>query len=295
MCSKESIYKNVESGAIEQFAEKTELFNKMQTAITNKLENKQNDECLLVQLADCKRRMGDISEAAAIYDKLSTLKPDKDVYSYYRNALRGNLNSEQPISIKGPKASPIVECSNFLPLNSVHEILKYANKHKDKFSAAELIDSKTKSNIINTDIRNNTELNINEIPLFDIVRDRINEMTPDVYKRLGLKQLYPSNTEAALRVYHHEEFFRTHQDGYERKYSGVYFLNSTPKRFSGGDLVIFDTDISVPFFNHKFTRIRPKNNHLFFFPSNYYHAVLPVYCEDDNFLSGRFAINIHVG
>ena len=70
----------------------------------------------------------------------------------------------------------------------------------------------------------------------------------------------------------------------------VYYFHRQPRRFSGGDLLLFDTDPEQDACGAKYTRIAPSHNSILFFPSACYHQVLPVVCESSDD-AGRFTLN----
>ena len=75
----------------------------------------------------------------------------------------------------------------------------------------------------------------------------------------------------------------------------LYFFHPEPRRFSGGDLLLYDADAETnacPF--KAFSRIVPLRNSIVFFPSRALHQVAPVTCDTDDFESGRFVVNGHV-
>ena len=73
----------------------------------------------------------------------------------------------------------------------------------------------------------------------------------------------------------------------------MYFLHKEPRRFSGGELRIFETrlvdDRPVPV-DHGQT-IVPRQNTIVFFPSRHQHEVLPVRVPSGEFADSRFTVN----
>ena len=104
--------------------------------------------------------------------------------------------------------------------------------------------------------------------------------------------------EVKIRAYRDGDFFEVHQDCSElnrREISYVYFFHREPRRYTGGDLLLMDTDVEQNTYTEAgFTRIVPQNNAVVFFPSRYYHAVVPVSCPSRDFGDSRFVINGHI-
>ena len=102
-----------------------------------------------------------------------------------------------------------------------------------------------------------------------------------------------------MRVYLTGGFYRAHADAHSRpdapfharKLSFVYFFHREPSRFSGGDLLLYDTDPDAGVCSYdRFSRIVPLRNSIVFFPSVCWHQVAPVQCETDDFGDGRWAV-----
>ena len=130
---------------------------------------------------------------------------------------------------------------------------------------------------------------------------KIRSVLPDVLARLGMAGLDRYRIEMGMRVYPGGGFYRAHTDSpsgrhHPRPLSFVYFFHRRPRRFSGGDLLLYDTDVdTLSCDSAAFSRIVPLRNSIVFFPSACWHQVCPVRCETDDFGDGRWAVNGHVG
>ena len=279
---------------VDDFASNLLLFDRIEAALLKRLGAQPNNQILLFQLAGCKRKQGKLVEALEYYENLHQCYPDDQRYRFTLEALRGELTNELPSTVLQPHPSPLVQYNNFLEIGTIEETLTYMCGHQADFRPAGTMDKDNKKHY-ETDARNNTDLSLKGHPLKKIIRQRMWEQLPDISCRLGVEPFKIGHIEVQLRAYHRGEYFRTHQDAtMGRRLNFVCFFYPEPKRYSGGELVIFDTDTEKKTFSHEFTRIIPKNNQIVFFPSNYFHAVLPAMPKDDDFLSGRFVINGHV-
>ena len=75
----------------------------------------------------------------------------------------------------------------------------------------------------------------------------------------------------------------------------VHDFHRVPKAYTGGELLVFDSDIQADTYTRaRFTRVVPEDNSIVFFPSPYYHSVLPVHCPSGEFADSRFVINGHL-
>lgn len=283
-------------GLIDDFASNLLLFERMEAVLKQRLAVQPNEEKLLRELATCHRKQGRLDDALAIYADLSRQHPENMDYPYAVAALTATLDGSVSDLIARPSVCPVMEWHNFLPEATIQEMISHMCQNRDDFRSAEVGGGKDHGEShYNPDARNNTALSLKGNPLKKTIRALIAARLPEIAQQLGLAPFETARTEVKLRAYHNGEYFRVHQDGGKgRKISYTYFFHPEPIRFSGGELVVFDTDTSNTSFNHAFTRILPKRNSVFFFPSHYFHAVLPVEMQDDDFMSARFVINGHI-
>ena len=113
--------------------------------------------------------------------------------------------------------------------------------------------------------------------------------------RLPVRDLESHEIELNLTAHRDGDFFRVHMDGdpvdSDRRLSYVYYFHRQPRRFSGGDLLLYDTNRQKNGFRPGvFTRIEPLHNSIVFFPSDCYHEITPVSGAQD-FADARFTVN----
>lgn len=278
---------------VDVFAGNLQLFERMEAALEMRLQIVLDDEKLRKQLAKCKRQLGKLDEAQALYKNLHLDVPENPDYHFAAMALKGALEGSLPNGITSPNPSPIIGWYDFLSTSTIKETLDYICEHRDEFLPAKL--NKNGKDHYDASVRNNTDLSLKGHPLKINIQQRLRPHIPDLTRRLGLQPFVAEKIKVQLRAYHHGQYFRTHHDSTKgRVINFVFFFHPEPRCFAGGDLVIYDTDIKSSTYNNSFSRIIPKHNYIVFFPSNYYHAVLPVETKDDDFLSGRFVINGHI-
>ena len=183
------------------------------------------------------------------------------------------------------------ECGRLLALGvERHEGLELVEV--DSPSSGPRVDPETRVGL-DADARTTNEARSRIVP-------KIRSVLPDVLARLGMAGLDRCRIEVNMRVYLTGGFFRAHRDGsYEafqpRILSFVYFFHRRPRRFSGGDLLLYDTDVDADAcVSGAFSRITPLRNSIVFFPSACFHQVAPVQCGTDDFEDGRWVLNGHV-
>ena len=130
--------------------------------------------------------------------------------------------------------------------------------------------------------------------LVDRVRDRL----PELCARLDVAPFPIGDIEAQLTVHSEGDYFHVHTDNADdetrsREISYVYYFYRQPKRFTGGELALFDTQ-----FENGRSRavgppvvIEPEDDSLVVFPSSCLHEVRPVHMLSVDPEDGRFTIN----
>ncbi len=104
-----------------------------------------------------------------------------------------------------------------------------------------------------------------------------------------------------VRAYRDGHFFGIHRDAppnspyANRILNYVYYFHSLPRPYSGGELLLFDSDPELDTFTQtRYTRVVPEDNSIIYFPPNYYHCVIPTRCPRKEFADSRFVINGHI-
>ena len=128
---------------------------------------------------------------------------------------------------------------------------------------------------------------------------RLRQVLPAVRQELSVPWFPLGQIERQLTAHGSGGFFAPHIDTGDpqvasRRVSCVYYFYASPRRFSGGELKLYDTWTtptgSTAAGTH--TSLTPLDNSLVFFPSDAFHEVCPVYPESDAFADSRFAITI---
>jgi hypothetical protein len=112
---------------------------------------------------------------------------------------------------------------------------------------------------------------------------------PDVMRTLGIPAFPVASLEIQLTSHNDGEYYKTHADSGTPDTAGrvvtfVYYFHGTPKRFSGGQLVIHGAD-------GRDYAVDPENDTIVFFNSRTSHEVRPVECPSRAFEDGRFTLN----
>jgi hypothetical protein len=122
-------------------------------------------------------------------------------------------------------------------------------------------------------------------------------MTKRGYLRFGLDSSTVKKFELQATIHNDGAFFSAHSDtgngsSKNRLVSFVYYMHAWPKAFSGGDLLIYDSDPAQRRYSTtKYTRVIPEDNSIIIFPSNTMHEVEGVRSASQNLADGRLTLN----
>ncbi len=126
--------------------------------------------------------------------------------------------------------------------------------------------------------------------------ERIKEQLQPVLNKLGHKAFQMGRIEMQITASNDGDYFRLHQDSdpkSTREISFVYFFHREPRRFSGGELRIYQgrliDDRVVP--ADQSHTLSPRQDTIVFFPSLNEHEVLPVRVPSRSFGDSRFTLN----
>jgi Rps23 Pro-64 3,4-dihydroxylase Tpa1-like proline 4-hydroxylase len=134
-----------------------------------------------------------------------------------------------------------------------------------------------------------------------LLSDRIRQVLPEVLAQMSIDPFSIADIEAQLTAHNQGHYYKLHNDNgvlqtAARRITFVYYFHREPKSFTGGELRIFNRILaqgseSIPGQAEAFKLIQPLNNSIVFFPSHYFHEVLPVECPSKLFVDSRFTIN----
>jgi len=140
---------------------------------------------------------------------------------------------------------------------------------------------------------------LHSFPKFrELIVNRIKEIFPDVLNKLSIPVFSIAEIESQLTSHNDNNFYKIHNDNGSpdtatRVLTYVYYFYREPKAFTGGELIIYDSQIQGKHYvkAETFKTIEPINNSIIFFLSRYLHEVLPVTCPSQDFADSRFTIN----
>ena len=261
-------------------------------AVRQALATDPHNPALLWKLGEIQRRQGNLAAAHDVYRRLSTFGSDRQKASWLSAALGGGRLPEA-VEPRGVWPAPFVRMTSFLTNEQCDRLMALACAERGRLSPARVGEDPRVDPEARITFETDARVRRSVKPWF---LPKVRSAVPEARARLrmeggGRYEVQMWN----MRVYAAGGFYTAHHDDTKnRKLSFVYFFHQEPRRFSGGDLLLYDADAETahcPF--EAFSRIVPVRNSIVFFPSCSWHQVTPVHCDTDDFGSGRFVLNGH--
>jgi SM-20-related protein len=192
-----------------------------------------------------------------------------------------------------------VRIADFLSEEEHQRVFDQALAHQDAFEDSGILDDHG-GHRRNYGIRKSRTLSGRHLEaVSDLFDRRLRGMLPSVRRELGLSWFPLGEIERQLTVHADGGFFAPHRDtGHpvvaNRRISCIYYFHANPRRFTGGELKLYDSWVTdygtTP--AATYTTIAPLDNSLVFFASDTFHEVCPVQREIPAFRDSRFAVTI---
>ena len=271
------------------------LQDQAEAALRRRLAADPHDTDTLWKLAEIHRRQGNFAAARSLYRRLRGRGSEPRQAAWLHAMLNGN-GAPGPAP-GGIRPAPFVRMTNFLAPGECDRLLALGLAARERLVPAGVghgrVDPEVRVNLEACDRSTAAEV----LPR---IAPKVRSLVPEILARLRMDGIGRTSIEMSMRVYLDGGFYRAHRDNRsertrQRKLSFVYFLHREPRRFSGGDLLLHDTDTDAGACSPgKFSRIVPLRNSIVFFPCDYWHQVTPVQCGTDDFGDGRWVVNGHV-
>ena len=187
-----------------------------------------------------------------------------------------------------------VSVANFLG-EQREALLDYAISQKRNFRSATVAGTPGQPPAVNEKVRRSKTLDQFgdfEGPFID----RLKEQLQAALNKINYPGFPIGRIELQITASGDGDYFRMHQDSSPedtREISFVYFFHREPRRFSGGELRLYETrviDGKLTPADHAHT-LSPRQDTLLLFPSRNDHEVLPVRVPSGDFDDSRFTVN----
>ena len=269
------------------------ILNQAKTKVAQRLAADPDNAETLRRMGDLQRMLGDFNASSETYRKLKAMDDDA-VDAWWIGALNGGeLLADAP---EEHHPTPFVRIPDFLTAARQDALFDAVRKGPEHFVPAKIKD-KSKGEV-DLDVR---AALVAERSVRRRIRPwfaaELGRVVGDVFERFGVHGMCGYHVELDVTAHRDGGFYGPHRDsgsGYSgsRLVSFVYYFHREPKGFAGGELLLYDTCVATDRYRGTaFSRIEPVNNSLVFFPSDYYHEILPVRAESDAFENARFTVN----
>jgi Rps23 Pro-64 3,4-dihydroxylase Tpa1-like proline 4-hydroxylase len=265
------------------------LLQQAEQLCKQRLRSDPRNRDLLRSLAEVYRKLGKLPEAGIVYEQLFQLDPADQEAGYLQALFGGNTWPAPP---EGMRAAPFVLLKDFLPRDFHDALIPLLVASQNRLVPATIgHDEYTPEGRQTLDFPDDWE---GRQRFKDCVREILSRVTP----RLHVPPVKLRRIELAVRAYLNGHFYKMHMDTTPKNIHGdrvvsfVYFFHRVPRRYEGGELLLFETDVRADKYSQaRFSRIVPEDNAIILFPSNFYHSVLPVRCPGGEFADSRFVLN----
>ncbi len=266
--------------------------------LQRRLEADPSDPVALEALGGLYRRLGRPAVAAAAYERLHAAAPDHPTAAYLAAVLQG-----APLPVTAPQAAswpaPFVRVTDALPPDDRDRLLALARAHEAAFEPMEVVRADGSGYRWELDPAQRRQVGlIGREEVADLMRPHLLSRLAEVFDRLLMPPFEVGELNVQMALTHDGHFSKAHVDdgGGRYRVSCIYYFHRHPKAFTGGDLLLFDTNLADGRYNPMaFTRLVYEDNTLVLFPCPYFHEVTPVRCSSPHFEDGRFAVAAHVG
>ena len=265
---------------------------KAERSIKRILEVDPNHGAALWVLGQIHRSKGDFPSALDAYGRVPVSDPRCRAANYVRAILAGHTLWQAPPDSQ-PRPAPFMVIENFLPQESHDALLEFTFARQGEFQP-----SLIRSTDYDPDWRSSLVIKkCGDVKEWFL--PRLKSVLPKVLSRLHMDDVDKSHIELQVTAHCDGDFYKPHTDtgeegeeSFTRRLSFVYYYYRTPKRFTGGHLLLYDTFLSGrSFVKGGFSRIEPRDNGIVFFPSQYSHEIEQVRCESKDYRDGRFTLN----
>lgn len=252
-----------------------------------------------LNLAWCACRAGQLDAALKLFRSAHRTRPLGGFDAAVAVALSRSLADDKwewPFAQSFHAAVPFAVKENFLSSDEADHWLRIATTRASEFTEAGIgevgkVDSKERSTLGLYGKQQN----------FGGLREHIRSRSGSLARQMNCELPTSFGIEAKLTRHGDGDFFRVHKDQAPsskipvRQFSYMIYLHHKPKQFSGGEFILFNTQLPQSIRQwRQYVRFSPDHNRIVTIRSEYYHAVAPVSLRHNEFENGRFALTGHL-
>ncbi len=182
----------------------------------------------------------------------------------------------------------------FFAPSELLELWRYAQLREGAFTPSEVV-GEANDGEWDDDVRRSRVL-YDVSTIYPLIAERIMAHLPLVTERLDLDPFTVREIELQVTSTNDGEWFRPHRDSgagavRSRELTFVYYCHREPRAFRGGELRLYEPFADVDDPDGQSVTIVPAQNAMVFFPSHYFHEVLPTWCPTGAFADARLTFN----
>jgi len=258
-------------------------------ALIKKAAESPDDIALLHRFADVLRQRGKLPEAGTVYARIRRLQPHDPVAGALGALLCGHRVPAAP-----PLPTKFLIERDFLEDEQIEQIRLLVRDRRDDFAPTAVLEASGTQEADSDTRRSESLTSLGD--LMEWFPERVATLVPGLRKRLRVPPFRAGLHSIKISAYHHGHFFGLHHDdnvgaAASRRFGFIYYFEFPPRRFSGGELILFDRDPDSLLPTASFTNLAPVHNTLVIIPANTWHEVLPIHCPSEDWLAGRFTLS----
>ena len=264
------------------------LHHQAEAALRRRLAEEPRDAGALLRLGDLHRRRGSFPAAAEAYGRLCALRPGERRASWLRAVTAGEQLPAAPPD--GLHAAPFVRIHDFLSRAERERLLSAALAMRGLFapggtgSGADRKVRPLERRALEARLPSRADVCAWLVP-------KLREALPTVSMLLRIDGLDRRRMDLAMVAHPDGGFGTRHRDLSSSALAGICYFHRDPRPFSGGDLLLYDTEIETGRCGASgFSRVEPAAGSIVFYPGHYVHEVTPVACGPGGFAAARLSV-----
>lgn len=264
-------------------------FERAAGELRRRLRDDPSDVRTLRDLAQVLRQSGDLAGASRAFRRVVDLDPS-DLHAARLHALLEGIPPAPP----DPVPVRFHRRRGFLGEERLGRLRDFVRGRRAAFEATAV---RTADGRQDHDAGTRRSASLKEV---DEVREWFDpllaEEIPEAIRALSLGEFAVDVLSCKVTSWHDGCFFRLHQDeatgaAATRRAGFLYYFDFPPRRFTGGELLLYDRDPDTLWPLPSFTNLPPETDTLVFIPANAWHEVLPVRCPDPDWSAARFTFS----
>ena len=262
------------------------LHNRAEAALRRRLAEEPRDAGALLRLGDLHRRRGSFPSATEAYGRLCALRPGERRAPWLRAVTAGEPLPAAPPD--GLRAAPFMHIREFLSHAERESLRSAALAMRGRFAPGGVgrgADRKVKPlqrRALEARLSSREDVCAWLVPKF-------REALPKVSMLLRIDGLDRCGMVLAMVAHLDGGFGTRHRD--LPPLSGICYFHRDPRPFSGGDLLLYDTEVETGRSGATaFSRVEPAAGSIVFYPGHYVHEVTPVVSRPSDFAAARLSV-----